>query len=80
MVAFTYRLERKDGTPADPPTFRSAPRVSWPPGDRIPLGARMLRVVAVRGGNADQAPVLVVEDAPNGRTAELPPEQSSAPA
>ena len=34
----TFRLELEDGTPADPPTFRSAPGVSWEPGDTIPLG------------------------------------------
>jgi hypothetical protein len=25
----TFRLEREDGTPADPPTFRSASGVTW---------------------------------------------------
>jgi hypothetical protein len=35
----------------------------WLPGDTIPLGAqRTLRVVRVRDDDADQAPVLVVED------------------
>ena len=47
-MAFTFRLERLDGAPADPPTFRTvAPR--WEPGDTIPLGAsRTLQVVRVR--------------------------------
>jgi hypothetical protein len=31
----TFRLELEDGTPADPPTFRSAPGVSWKAGDTI---------------------------------------------
>jgi hypothetical protein len=61
-MVFTYKLELEDGTPADPPTIRSAAGVTWSAGDTIPLGARMLRVVAVRDGHAGQAPVLVVED------------------
>ena len=61
-MAFTFRLERLDGAPADPPTFRTvAPR--WEPGDTIPLGAsRTLQVVRVRDDDADQPPVLVVQD------------------
>jgi hypothetical protein len=62
-LAFTFRLEREDGTPADPPTLRSSPGVIWKAGDTIPLGARTLRVVAVRDDDADQAPALVVKDA-----------------
>ena len=34
----TFRLELEDGTPADPPTFRSAPGVTLSVGDTIPLG------------------------------------------
>lgn len=37
-LAFKYRLELEDGTPADPPTFRSASGVAWRAGDRIPWG------------------------------------------
>jgi len=36
-MAFTYRLEHQDGTPADPPMFRSASGVTWErrlPGER----------------------------------------------
>jgi hypothetical protein len=61
-MTFTFKLEYEDGTPADPPTIRSAAGVTWSAGDMIPLGARMLRVVAVRDGHADQVPVLVVEN------------------
>jgi hypothetical protein len=61
MGAFLYRLEQKDGTPADPPTLKTAVP-EWRPGDTIPLGGRTLRVLAVRDDDADQAPVLVVED------------------
>lgn len=62
-LGFTYRLELKDGTSADPPMFRSASGVSWKAGDTIPLGARTLRVVDVRDDDADQPPALIVEDA-----------------
>jgi hypothetical protein len=61
MAGFTYRLEQEDGTPADPPTFRTAVP-NWRPGDTIPLGAgRTLRVIAIRDNDADQPPALVVE-------------------
>ena len=36
-MAFTFKLEREDGTPADPPTVKSAVLV-WRPGDTIPFG------------------------------------------
>ena len=62
-LGFMYRLELEDGTPADPPTVRSAPGVTWSAGDTIPLGARTLRVVDVRDDDADQPPALIVEDA-----------------
>jgi hypothetical protein len=36
---------------------------NWDAGDTIPLGpGRMLRVVRLRDDDADQAPVLVLED------------------
>jgi hypothetical protein len=66
----TFRLELEDGTSADPPTFRSAPGVSWEPGDTIPLGRdRKLRVVDSRldeGTDGDPVSVLVVEAAQEG--------------
>jgi hypothetical protein len=59
-MAFTFKLEHEDGTPADPPTLQTAVP-NWQAGDTIPLGAdKMLRVVAIRDDDADQAPVLVV--------------------
>jgi hypothetical protein len=58
---FTYRLEREDGTPADPPTFETA-TPTWGIGDTIPLGRRTLRVVRVRDDDTDQPSVLIVED------------------
>lgn len=43
-MAFTYKLEHGDGTPADPPILRTAVS-AWSPGDTIPLGRdRILRV------------------------------------
>lgn len=67
-MAFAYRLEHEDGTPADPPTFRTAVP-NWRAGDVIPLPRRSLRVVEVRDDDADQAPTLVVVDVAvtNGR-------------
>jgi hypothetical protein len=58
-MAFTYRLENEDGTPADPPVLHTA-IPTWHAGDTIPLGAgRILRVVETRF--AGEEPVLVVE-------------------
>lgn len=37
MGSFVYRLELEDGTPADPPTLRTAVP-NWSAGDTIPLG------------------------------------------
>jgi hypothetical protein len=61
-MAFLFRLETTDGTPAEPATLTSA-RPDWQPGHTIPMGRdRMLRVVQIRDDDADQPPVLVVED------------------
>jgi hypothetical protein len=44
-MAFTFKLEQEDGTPADPPMLHTAVP-NWQAGDTIPLGAdRMLRVI-----------------------------------
>jgi hypothetical protein len=40
-MAFTYKLEHEDGTPAGPPTLRTAVP-NWRPGDAIPLGGKTL--------------------------------------
>ena len=63
-MAFHYRLEHQDGTPADPPTFHTA-IPNWGPGDEIPLGAgKTLRVVEIRHAmDQDEYGVLVVEAA-----------------
>jgi len=62
-MAFTYKLEHEDGQPVDPPMFRTA-IPTWRVGDTIPLGRRTLRVVAIPDDEADQAPVLVIDDSP----------------
>lgn len=61
-MAFHYRLEHQDGTPADPPTFHTAVP-NWRPGDVIPLGpGRTLRVVEILAGrDPNENGVLVVE-------------------
>jgi hypothetical protein len=52
-MAFTFRLEQEDGTPADPPVLRTAVP-NWQAGDTIPLGAdRTLRIIAIRDDDAD---------------------------
>jgi hypothetical protein len=60
-MAFLFKLETTDGVPAEPPVLTSAVP-NWLPGDTIPLGHRTSRVVGLRDDDADQAPVLVVED------------------
>jgi hypothetical protein len=65
---YHFRLQRTDGSPADPATYRSSVLV-WRQGDTIPLNAeRTLRVLGVRDEDADQPPVLVVEDLPGTAT------------
>ena len=61
MAGFLFRLQREDGSPAEPSTLESAVP-NWRAGDVIPLGGRLLRVVGRRDDDADQPPVLVVED------------------
>ena len=60
-MAFLFRLETADGAPAEPPTLTTAVP-NWRPGHTIPLGRTTLRVVDVRDDEADQPPVLIVED------------------
>ena len=62
-MAFTFKLEHEDGTPADPPTLHAAVP-NWRPGETIPLGAdRTLRVIEIRPGKDEN--VLVVESRPS---------------
>ena len=61
-MTFKFRLEGLDGEPFDPPTYATSVH-SWSAGDRIPIRPdRTLQVVRVRDDDADQAPVLVVQD------------------
>jgi hypothetical protein len=61
-TTFAFKLERPDGTPADPPTIRSAVP-NWKTGDTIPMGRdRTLRVVGIVAPTGDESAVLVVED------------------
>jgi hypothetical protein len=46
-VALMVRLEQEAGSPADPPTFKTAVP-NWTARHTIPLGRRMLRAVAIR--------------------------------
>lgn len=61
-MAFSYMLEAGDGTPADPPTLRTAVP-DWHADDTIPLGRdKGPRVVETRPGTEpDDDPVLVVK-------------------
>jgi hypothetical protein len=60
-MTHTFKLERLDGTPADPPSLETTVLV-WNPGDTIPLGrSRTLQVVRVRHDDADGLTVLVVQ-------------------
>jgi hypothetical protein len=63
-MTFTFKLEHEDGTPADPPTFKTAVP-DWRSGDTIPLGpGRTLRVIETRPGTSpDEDLVLVVKSA-----------------
>jgi hypothetical protein len=61
-AGFLFRLETPNGAPAEPPTLASAVP-NWKAGDVIPLGRKALRVVGIRDDDADQAPVLIVEEA-----------------
>jgi hypothetical protein len=59
MAAFTLKLEQADGTPADPPTIRSAVP-DMRPGDTIPIRpGRTLQVVATVASAGDEPSVLV---------------------
>jgi hypothetical protein len=61
LAGFLFRLVREDGAPAEPSTLSSAVP-DWSEGDTIHLGRRVLRVVGKRDDDADQPPVLIVED------------------
>jgi hypothetical protein len=66
---FLFKLEKPDGTPADPATHSTA-APNWRAGDTIPLGGRVLRVVGVRANAAEEPPVLIVEDVAESATSD----------
>jgi hypothetical protein len=68
MAGFLFRLETRDGAPAEPSTL-SAAVPNWRPGDAIYLGRRTLRVVGVRDNDTEEPPVLIVEDVAEGDAA-----------
>jgi hypothetical protein len=61
MAGFRFRLETAEGEPANPSTLEAAVP-NWRESDCIYLGHRTLRVIGRRDDDADQPPVLVVED------------------
>jgi hypothetical protein len=61
MAGFLFKLETAKGTPAEPSSFSSAVQ-NWAPGETIHFGYRTSRVVRICDGDANQPPVLVVED------------------
>ena len=60
MAGSLFRLETKDGAPAEPRQLTSVVP-NWRSGDTIHLG-ETLRVISKRDDDADQPPVLIVED------------------
>jgi hypothetical protein len=61
MAGFLFKLETRDGAPAEPPSFSSAVP-NWGPSETIHFGHKTMRVVGVRGDDPDEPLVLVVED------------------
>jgi hypothetical protein len=61
MAGFLFKLETPNGEPAEPSSISSAVP-NWAPGETLHFGHRTVRVVGVRDDDADQPPVLVVED------------------
>ena len=60
MAGFLFRLETADGAAADPYAV-SVAVPDWPVGSQIHVRGRTLRVIGTRDDDADQPPVLVVE-------------------
>jgi hypothetical protein len=61
LAGFLFRLETEDGARPSRRRYR-ARSPDWREGDTIHLGKRALRVVGKRDEDADQPPVLVVEE------------------
>ena len=54
-MAFTFKLENPDGTPADPSKLKTAVP-NWEIGDQIPLGLDRPETGHTRGGIAPRLP------------------------
>jgi hypothetical protein len=62
MAGFLFKIETKDGEPAEPSELSSAVP-NWAPGHTIRFGHKTFLVVGKRDDDADRPPVLVVEEA-----------------
>jgi hypothetical protein len=62
-MTYHFKLRQADGSPAEPPSMRSAV-LNWRVGDTIPIRpGRTLRVVGIEAGvDDDDDRVLIVED------------------
>jgi len=59
--AFSSGSRRQPASRLKPTLASAVP--NWKAGDLVPLGRRTLRVVGIRDDDADQPPVLIVEEA-----------------
>jgi hypothetical protein len=62
MAGFLFRLEAQEGIAADPATLESA-IANWKPGDSLISDEERCVLVGIRDDDADQPPVLIVEEA-----------------
>jgi hypothetical protein len=61
MAGFLFKLETLAGEPAEPSELsRAVP--NWEPGHTIHFGHETMRVGGVRADDADEPPVLIVEE------------------
>jgi hypothetical protein len=65
-MTFSFKLEQADGTPADPPSIRSAVP-NWRVGDTIPLGSKRTRRVVGIVASREDGFILIVEDVNGAR-------------
>jgi hypothetical protein len=61
MGGLLFRIEKADGSPAQPRALEAAVP-NWRSDHVISLGRRQLQVVGTRDDDANQEPVLIVED------------------
>jgi hypothetical protein len=58
-LGFSFNLEDPDGTPAEPPTFRSSV-LTWRPGETIPLGRERFAWLSFEPSTPTSRPKKVV--------------------